>query len=76
MPGQCFQHWLGIVILPSLVGCYNCGAGALQASTLRRRINSRDWPRAQAEMRRWVRGGGRVLPGLVTRRAIEAGMLV
>ena len=54
---------------------YNCGVGALQASTLRRRINAGDWPGAQAEMRRWVRGGGRVLPGLVTRRAIEAGML-
>ena len=54
---------------------YNVGAGALQASTLRRRINSGDWPGAQSELRRWVRGGGRVLPGLVTRRAIEAGML-
>ena len=54
---------------------YNVGAGALQASTLRRRINAGDWPGAQAEMRRWVRGGGRVLPGLVTRRAIEAGLL-
>ena len=54
---------------------YNVGAGALQASTLRRRINAGDWPGAQVEMRRWVRGGGRVLPGLVTRRAIEAGLL-
>lgn len=54
---------------------YNVGTGALQASTLRRRINAGDWPGAQVEMRRWVRGGGRVLPGLVTRRAIEAGML-
>jgi lysozyme len=54
---------------------YNVGAGALQASTLRRRINAGDWPGAQTEMRRWIRGGGRVLPGLVTRRAIEAGML-
>lgn len=54
---------------------YNCGVGALQASTLRRRINAGDWAGAQVEMRRWVRGGGRILPGLVTRRAIEAGML-
>ena len=54
---------------------YNVGAGALQASTLRRRINAGDWAGAQAEMRRWCRGGGRVLPGLVKRRAIEAEML-
>lgn len=54
---------------------YNCGVDALRGSTLRRRINAGDWPGAQVEMRRWCRGGGRVLPGLVTRRAIEAGML-
>lgn len=54
---------------------YNCGTGALQASTLRRRINAGDWPGAQAEMRKWIRGGGRILPGLVTRRAVESGML-
>lgn len=54
---------------------YNVGAGALQASTLRRRINAGDWPGAQTELRRWVRGGGLVLPGLVLRRAVEAGML-
>ena len=54
---------------------YNCGVGALQASTLRRRINAGDWAGAQVEMRRWINGGGRILPGLVTRRAIEAGML-
>ena len=54
---------------------YNCGAGALQASTLRRRINAGDWLGAQVEMRKWIRGGGGILPGLVTRRAVEAGML-
>ena len=54
---------------------YNCGNDALRGSTLRRRINAGDWPGAQAEMRRWIHGGGRVLPGLVTRRAVEAGML-
>lgn len=54
---------------------YNCGVGALRASTLRRRINAGDWLGAQVEMRKWVRGGGGILPGLVTRRAVEAGML-
>ena len=54
---------------------YNVGTGALQASTLRRRINAGDWPGAQVEMLKWCFAGGRRLPGLVTRRAIEAGML-
>ncbi len=54
---------------------YNVGAGALQASTLRRRINAGDWPGAQAEMLKWNKAGGKILPGLVIRRAVEASML-
>ena len=51
---------------------FNLGGGRLQTSTLRRRINQRDWKAAASELRRWVYGGGRVLPGLVARR--EAGV--
>lgn len=47
---------------------FNLGAGRLQSSTLRRRVNQRNWSAAAQEMRRWVYGGGRVLPGLVARR--------
>ena len=47
---------------------FNLGAGRLQTSTLRRRINQQDWPNAAQELRRWVYGGGNVLPGLVARR--------
>jgi lysozyme len=54
---------------------FNLGAGRLQTSTLRRRINQRDWASAKQELRRWVYGGGRVLPGLVLRRDIEANLL-
>ncbi len=54
---------------------FNCGTGALSASTLRRRINSDDSPGARVELSKWVRGGGRVLPGLVRRRAAEAAIL-
>jgi lysozyme len=50
---------------------FNLGAGRLQTSTLRRRINQRDWPSATQELRRWVNGGGKVLPGLVVRREAE-----
>ena len=55
---------------------FNLGAGRLQTSTLRRRINQCDWSSAAFELGRWVHGGGRVLPGLVTRRQAESVMLV
>jgi lysozyme len=54
---------------------FNLGAGRLQTSTLRRRINERDWAAGARELRRWVHGGGRVLPGLVARREANAQLL-
>ena len=51
---------------------FNLGAGRLQTSTLRRCVNQRDWTAAATELCRWVYGGGKVLPGLVTRRRAEA----
>ena len=55
---------------------FNLGTGRLQTSTLRRRVNQRDWIAAARELRRWVYGGGKVLPGLVTRRDAEATWLL
>ncbi len=55
---------------------FNLGAGRLQTSTLRRRINQRDWAASATELKRWVYGGGKVLPGLVTRRTAEAAWLL
>lgn len=54
---------------------YNAGLGALQASTLRRKVNDQDWEGAKAQLMRWTRGGGRVLPGLVRRRKAEADLI-
>ena len=54
---------------------FNLGAGRLQTSTLRRRVNQRDWSAAEQELRRWVYGGGRALPGLIARRDAEAALL-
>jgi lysozyme len=51
---------------------YNLGLTRLKASTLRKRVLACDWPGAAAELQKWTRGGGRVLPGLVARRAAEA----
>lgn len=50
---------------------FNLGAGRLQTSTLRRRVNQRDWPAAATELRRWIYGGGKALPGLIARREAE-----
>lgn len=55
---------------------YNLGLGRLQASTLRRKLNAGDMEGACAELAKWTRGGGKVLPGLVKRRAAEAALLM
>jgi lysozyme len=54
---------------------YNLGAGRLQSSTLRKKINSGELEAAREELGKWVRGGGKVLPGLVKRRDAEALLL-
>jgi lysozyme len=54
--------------------CYNLGVGRLQSSTLRRKVNAGDMDGAKEQLMRWVRGGGRVLPGLVKRRAAEVAL--
>lgn len=55
---------------------FNLGAGRLQTSTLRRRLNQRDWAASAQELGRWIYGGGQVLPGLVARRRAEASLIL
>lgn len=50
---------------------YNLGVPRYRASTLRKRIEARDWEGAKAELMKWTKGGGKVLPGLVKRRRVE-----
>ena len=50
---------------------YNCGSGALSKSGLLKKVNAGDFDGAAREFGKWTRGGGRVLPGLVRRRAKE-----
>jgi len=54
---------------------FNLGLTRLKGSTLRRRVNAGDMAGAAVELMKWIRGGGRVLPGLVLRRRAEAGFL-
>lgn len=51
---------------------YNLGPGALQRSTLRRKVNRQEHADVPEEFVRWVRGGGKLLPGLIRRRKAEA----
>ena len=53
---------------------YNLGGGALQRSTLRRKINREEHAEVPEQFMRWVWVGGRKLKGLVLRRDAEAGL--
>lgn len=50
---------------------FNLGAGNLKNSNLRRAVNAGQWDLVPTEYRKWVRGGGRVLKGLVIRREAD-----
>ena len=54
---------------------YNLGVGKYRASTLRRRVNEGDWAGAIEEILKWVRAGGRVMPGLVARCEARAQLI-
>jgi lysozyme len=51
---------------------FNVGAGAARRSTLRRKLNAGDYDAVPGELAKWRKGGGKVLNGLVRRRAAEA----
>lgn len=50
---------------------FNLGAGALQRSTLRRKVNRGEHESVPAELLKWVWAAGKKLPGLVRRRQAE-----
>lgn len=54
---------------------FNLGSSRLRTSTLRRKVNNNQWDEVPGELRKWVRGGGKVLPGLVRRREEEIKLL-
>jgi lysozyme len=51
---------------------FNLGAGALQPSTLRRKVNSKEHEEVPAKLMKWVWAGDRKLKGLIRRRQSEA----
>lgn len=55
---------------------YNVGEGAFARSTLLRQLNAGNYASVPAQLLRFTRGGGRVLPGLVRRRKAEAALFL
>jgi lysozyme len=55
---------------------FNLGSGRLKSSTLRKKVNAQDWEAVPGELRKWTRGGGRILRGLVLRREAEINLLL
>lgn len=53
---------------------FNLGSGALQRSTLRRKVNREEHADVPPEFMRWVWAGGRKLRGLIRRREAEAAL--
>jgi lysozyme len=54
---------------------FNAGIGRLQTSTLKRKINAQDWEGAKEELKKWNKGGGKVLAGLDKRRKAECNFM-
>lgn len=55
---------------------FNIGIGAFSKSTLLKKLNKKDYTGAANEFGKWVKGGGRTLPGLVRRRAEEKALFM
>jgi len=51
---------------------YNAGIGNLKSSTLLKKVNAAQFDQVPAELLKWTKGGGKVLPGLVRRRQAES----
>ena len=54
---------------------FNLGLGRLKSSTLRKRVNSGQWDLVPGELRKWNKGGGKVLRGLTLRREAECQLI-
>lgn len=55
---------------------YNLGVKALEGSTLLKKLNAGDYAGAADEFPKWNKAGGKVLNGLVKRRAAERSLFL
>lgn len=73
---QCINRCVAVPLTQNMFDAlvsftYNVGTGALQRSTLLRKLNRGDTEGAAEEFNKWVRAGKKVYPGLVHRRRKE-----
>ena len=54
---------------------YNCGLRNYRISTLKKRVDAKDWAGACEEIVKWNKAAGRVMRGLTRRREAEAALL-
>ena len=54
---------------------YNCGLRNYRISTLKKRVDAKDWVGASEEIVKWNKAAGRILTGLTRRRQAEARLL-
>lgn len=50
---------------------FNVGIGAMSTSTLLKRLNARNYDDVPKQLERWKYSGGKIIPGLINRRALE-----
>jgi lysozyme len=55
---------------------YNLGAGALQKSTLLKKLNSKDFIGASEEFKKWNKSGDKIMLGLTRRRESEKNLFL
>jgi GH24 family phage-related lysozyme (muramidase) len=70
------KKWRGEQVAAIISFAYNVGLGALEESTLRKRLLAGEEPNKVVieELPRWNKGGGKVLDGLVNRRKDEVAL--
>lgn len=68
VPANCTENQFSALVSFS----FNVGLAALTKSTLLRKFKAGDMAGAQAEFAKWNKAGGKILSGLVKRRADEA----
>lgn len=55
---------------------FNVGLGNFQRSTIRQKINRKEWEEAAEAFMTWTKAGGKVLNGLVKRRSAEKALFL
>lgn len=56
--------------------CFNLGSGAYQRSSMRSKLNRREYADAGGEFLRWCKAGGKIIKGLLRRRRSERDMFM